>query len=469
MPLLPATVTKLRQRLAREQADGRVPSIVAGVVRDQELAWSNGRGTVGLEGVGPAEEIGFRIGSITKTFTAALIMQLRDAGRLGLDDTVEQHLPGTVVGDRTIAALLAHTAGLAAETTPPWWERTDGTARSLADVLGGAPVLHRQHEVYHYSNTGYGVLGEVVAALTGTSWREALIDRLLDPLGMRRTTLRPEVPHARGLAVHPWADLVTPEPEHDAGVLAPAGQLWSTLADLAVWAQVLAGDRPDVVAAATVEEMRGLAVVGDDAAGWSGGHGLGLQLLMDGVGSRAGKAPRRLAGHTGSMPGFVATLWVSPADRSAAMAMANVTSGPAISRLVADLIDIVAVAEPRLPDTWLPGSDADPRLLAVVGPWYWGPAAFALRLVGGRDLDLVSLAGRGRQSRFAATADGDVWTGRDGYYRGETLRMVRDAAGVPVHFDLGSFVFTREPYDPAAPVPGGGVGDDGWQAVPPTV
>ena len=465
MPLLPSTVTRVRHRLAQEQADGRAPAVVAGVVRDTELVWADGCGTTGLNGSGSAETLGFRIGSITKTFTAALVMQLRDEGRLALDERVEQHLPGTPVGDRTIASLLAHTAGLAAETTPPWWERTDGSDRSLAEVLGEAPLLQRQDEAYHYSNTGYAVLGEIVGALTGTSWSAALQEKLLTPLGMHRTTLRPEVPHARGLAIHPWADLVMAEPEHDAGVLAPAGQLWSTVSDLAVWAQVLAGDRPDVLAAATAEQMRGLAVVDDAAAGWTGGHGLGLQLVMDGTGSRAGGAPRRLAGHTGSMPGFVAALWVASDDRLAAMAMANATSGPKIPRLVADLVDIVATAEPRTPDAWVPRSDADPRLLAVTGPWYWGATPFALRLTAGRDLELVGLRGAGRESRFTATDDDDVWTGRDAYYRNETLRVLRDAGGRPTHLDLGSFVFTREPYDPTAPVPGG-VDEGGWRREP---
>lgn len=463
MPLLPTTAAALTRRLAREQVDGRAPSVVAGVVRDGTLAWADRAGTTGVPTDAPADDVQYRIGSITKTFTAALVMQLRDEGRLDLSDPVGRHLPGTPVGERTVAALLAHTAGVAAETTPPWWERSDGTSRSLADVLGEDPLLHREGEVYHYSNTGFGVLGELVAALTGTPWRDAVRERLLEPLHMTRTTLRPQAPAATGLAVHPWADLVQPEPEHDAGVLAPAGQLWSTLTDLAVWAEVLAGNRPDVVAGATAEQMRGLATVSDDATGWVAGHGLGLQLLLDGTGARVGGRPRRLAGHTGSMPGFVATLWLSPADELAGIAFANATSGPAIGRFVADLVDLVAVAEPVTPPAWTPDSDPDPALLAVAGPWYWGPTPFALRVTSGRDLDLVALRGTGRQSRFAATADPDVWTGLDGYHRGERLQVVRDGDGTPTHLDLGSFVFTRTPYDPAAPVPGG-VDPDGWRA-----
>lgn len=450
--LLPATRAALFRRVAREQYNGRAPSLVAGVVRAGELAWTGGRGSTGVVGGAPGADTQYRIGSVTKTFTAALVMQLRDAGRLRLTDTVDDHLPGTAVGDRRIAALLAHTAGVGAETAPPWWERTDGTARSLADVLGTDPAPLREGEAYHYSNLGYGVLGEVIAAITGTSWREAVRERLISPLGLERTTLRPVAPHANGLAVHPWADLVLTEPEEDAGMLAPAGQLWSTVADLATWAELLAGARPDVLAAATAAEMAGLATVSDDRTGWVGGHGLGLQLFRNGS--------RRLAGHTGSMPGFVATLWLSPDDGLAAMAMANATAGPAISRLVADLIELVAVAEPVEPDVWEPRSASDPHLLALVGPWYWGPTPFALRLMSGHDVELVALLGTGRQARFTP-AGPDMWTGVDGYYRGETLRAVRGPGAEVTHLELASFVFTRAPYAPEAPVPGG-VDGAGW-------
>lgn len=459
--LLPATDRALRRRLAIEQRDGRVPSLVAGVVRDGALVWSAARGETGLVGpdtAGPDTQ--YRIGSISKTFTAALVMQLRDEGRLELTDPVERHLPGTAVAQTRLAALLSHSGGLAAETTGPWWERTDGTDRSLAEVLGDAPRRHREGRLFHYSNLGYGVLGEVVAALTGSSWQVAVDQRLLAPLGMSRTTSGPVIPYARGLAVHPWADLVLAEPEHHAGVLAPAGQLWSTVADLARWTQVLAGDRGDVVAAATVAEMAEPAAVADTPTGWATAYGLGLQVFLDTAGSRAGGRPRRLVGHTGSMPGFLATLWLSPEDGVAAVAMANATAGPALSRFVADLVDIVAAAEPAIPAVWAPSSDPDPALLTMAGLWHWGPAPFAVRITRGRQLHLFPVRGAGRESAFRPIS-ADTWVGLDGYYRGETLRAHRDPAGRVTHLELASFVFTRAPYEPAAPVPGG-VDPGGW-------
>jgi hypothetical protein len=77
-------------------------------------------------------------------------------------------------------------------------------------------------------------------------------------------------------------------------------------------------------------------------------------------------------------------------------------------------------------------------------------------------LDLVALSGAGsRSAHFRRESDGS-WLGLNGYFNGETLRAVRDDAGRVTHLDIGSFVFTREPYDPDVPVPGG-VDPDGWR------
>jgi hypothetical protein len=167
-------------------------------------------------------------------------------------------------------------------------------------------------------------------------------------------------------------------------------------------------------------------------------------------------------GHSGSMPGFLATLCVSPADGVGGIALANATSGPDISGIASDLVSIVADNEPRLPARWKPLPEVDQALLALTGLWYWGPRAYALRLVADRGLELGPAAGRGRASRFRAEPDG-TWTGLDGYYTGETLRLVRGPDGAVDHLDLGSFVFTREPYGPGAP-PAARPDPEGWRA-----
>ncbi|MGW2655120.1 serine hydrolase domain-containing protein [Streptomyces sp. NPDC001478] len=452
-PLLPGTRRALLHRLATAQAEGRSPSMTAAVRRQGQIAWHGSRSCV--DGHAPDTDTQFRIGSLTKTFTAVLVLRLRDEGLLDLGDPLEKHLPGTGAGDVTVHQLLGHTAGLGAEAPAPWWERTPGTVRpGLAEVLEDRTGVHPTGRRHHYSNPGYTLLGSLVEAVRGDSWAEVLRREVLEPLGMHRTSAQPQVPHAGAWAVHPWADVLLPEPAEDLGLMAPAGQLWSTTADLLRFAAFLADGDDRVLSAASVAEMRapaGPPEPGDHA----GQYGLGLQVVRS--------KGRTLIGHTGSLPGFLAALWISVEDDVAAVVFANVTSGVAIGDVAADLVDIVAEAEPRIPEPWRPLPEVDQDLLALTGPWYWGPRANVLRLLPERGLELRPLNGQGRGARFLARPDG-TWTGLDGYYAGETLRVVRTADGRVSHLDLGSFVFTREPYAPESAVPGG-VDEGGWRGL----
>ncbi|WP_396041579.1 serine hydrolase domain-containing protein [Aeromicrobium sp. UC242_57] len=237
-----STTAALRQRLAAEQSRQRLPSVVAGLVRDGELIWSGGAGTLDARADGPAPsaDTQYRIGSISKTFVAVEVLRLRDAGQLDLADTIGTHLPELPFGHVTIAQLLSHTSGLQAETSGGWWERTAGGPWDEL-LAGGLNLRFTPGTTYHYTNVGYGVLGELITRLRGVPWHQAVQTGILDPLGMSRTTLRPVAPAAPGLAVHPLSDLVHVEPEHDAASMAPAGQLWSTVHDLATWAAFVAG------------------------------------------------------------------------------------------------------------------------------------------------------------------------------------------------------------------------------------
>ncbi|MFE0374040.1 serine hydrolase [Streptomyces inhibens] len=451
--LLPQTRRALLRRLAVGQAVGRAPSMMGVVVRDGRAVWTGARSSV--DGEVPHGDVQYRIGSITKTFVAVQVLRLRDEGLLGLDDPVGRHLEGTAVPDATIAQLLSHSSGLAAEPRGPWWERTAGELRpEPADLYGERPQRLPAGRQYHYSNTGYALLGALVERLRGgTPWGEVLRREVLEPLGMRRTALRPEMPHAGGWAVHPWADAMLPEPSEDTGLMGPAGQLWSTAEDLGRWAAFLLRGDERVLSAATLAEMRTPAVPPDGRA-WDTGYGLGLQLVR--------RDGRTLVGHTGSMPGFLATLWADVEEDVAGIVLANCTSGPAVPAIAADLTGIVIEHEPRIPEPWRPmPGPLDPELLALTGPWYWGANPHTLRLRAGRGLELAPLSAAGRASRFRAEEDG-TWTGLDGYYAGETLRVVRDRDGSVSHLDLGTFVFTRGPYEPSDPVPGG-VDPEGWR------
>ncbi|UFR03433.1 beta-lactamase family protein [Streptomyces sp. Go40/10] len=453
--LLPGTRRALLHRIAVAQAEGRAPSLVAAVVRDGQAVWHGARTSV--DGHGPDETVQYRIGSITKTFTAVLVMRLRDEGLLDLGDPLEKHLPGTGVGEATIAELLAHTAGLAAETPAPWWERTPGSLRpELSDVLGEQPLVHPVGRRHHYSNPGYTLLGALVEEVRGAPWEEVLRGEILEPLGLHRTSAQPVPPHAGGWAVHPWADALLPEPLEDLGRMASAGQLWSTTGDLARFAVFLARGDDRVLSAESVREMRTPAAPAEAADVLDGAtYGLGMQIQR--------RDGRLLVGHSGSLPGFLANVTISVDDDVAAVVLANCTSGLLVAAVGADLVRIVAEAEPRIPEPWRPLREVDPAVLELVGQWYWGTYAFGLRATADGLLALAPLAGGGRRARFRANGDG-TWTGLEGYYAGELLRPVRRPDGSLSHLDLGSFVFTRQPYEPGSSVPGG-VDPEGWRGI----
>lgn len=448
--LLPTTERALLRRLAEEQRGNRVPSLIAGVLRDGEPLWVDSRGFV--DGQPATTNTQYRVGSITKSLVGVLVMRLRDEGRVALSDRVDDHVPGTAVGNRTVAELLSHSSSLTAEPAGPWWERTPGTsAAELVSTIDESALRSEPDHVFHYSNIGFGLLGELVARHRGKHWVEVLQQEILDPLEMKRTTTSPFAPHAQGWAVHPWADVLLKEPAEDAGAMAPAGQLWSTMDDMMRWLRFITGDTGEVLHPDTVKEMRAPVSV-DDGNEWKAGYGLGFQLRRH--------RGRRLAGHTGSMPGFLATVFADPHEQEGVVFMANTTAG-VTSALVTDLLDVLSDHEPRIPDPWYPSSGIESSVLELTGQWYWGSVPYLLRILPNGLLDLFPTRGAGRASRFRANPDG-TWRGLDGYHAGETLRVGRAGDGTPTHLDLNTFIFTREPYDSEAPVPGG---VDGWHPV----
>ncbi|GAB3700902.1 serine hydrolase domain-containing protein [Mariniluteicoccus flavus] len=440
--IAPHTRTLLDHRLARAQAEVRVPSLAAGLVRGGELVWEGAVGTLDgrADGTPAAPGVQYRIGSLTKTFVGVLVLRLRDEGLLDLDDRFGEHVPGSPIDRVTIAQLLSHTAGVRAETDGPWWERTPGGDwDALAPTVTqrfGAGVRH------HYSNVGYAALGRLVEVHRGAAWHEVLAGELLQPLGMADTTTRPRPGAAPGLAVHPFADVLLAEPEHDAGAMAPAGQLWSTVADIGRWAAFLAGDTAGLLSPETLAEMLHPRVVVDSPGQpWASGHGLGWQIWNE--------DGRRIAGHGGSMPGFLAGLQVDLATGDGVVIFTNSTTGK-IGPVATELLDLLSAHEPHPVAPWSASGSVDD--LELVGTWHWGPSVTTGTLRG--EHFVLGDPGTGRGARFRRTGP-DAWEGLDGYYCGEPLQVVRRPDDTVSHLDVASFRFTRTPYDPAADVPGG--------------
>jgi CubicO group peptidase (beta-lactamase class C family) len=437
------TARRLDVLLAREQVRGRLPSVVGGVVRDGSLVWT---GSVNaLDGFETGPDVQYRIGSITKTLVAVLVLQLRNEGALDLNDRLDAHLPGIRYGDRTLRDLLGHASGMHSEPAGSWWERSPGVSfDELAERLGDVEPPFEAGATFHYTNVAYGLLGEVVARHRGTSWWEQVEERILRPLGMERTSYLPEAPAATGFSVHHYAGTLTEEPAHDAGAMAPAGQVWSTVRDLAKYAAFLAAGNDEVLPRATLDEMS-TPQSGARAAGLAAAHGLGFQLARGGSGL--------LFGHTGSMPGFLAGLFVDPVRRTGAVIMANATVGMRADGLAIDLLATLEELEGTVPAPWRPSSDVPPEVEEILGVWHWGNTAFAFSWTG-QEVAVTGLARKAEVYRFVPE-EGGTFRGTSGYHHGERLVVERNADGSINHLDCATFIYTRVPYDPAAPIPGG--------------
>lgn len=427
------TARRLQAELARRQVAGRVPSLVAGVVRDGELVWSGGYGD--LDGVADLADRQYRIGSITKTFTAVLVLQLVRDGRLDLARPASEVLGDVGYADRSLRALLSHSSGMQAEPTGSWWERSAGVPwEALVAANDGSDPVFEPGQQYHYSNLGFALLGEVAARLHGTSWFDAVRDHILEPLGLRRTTYLPTDPAAPGFSVDPYAGTLTREPATDTVAMAPAGQLWSTVGDLARYNAFLGAGHRDVLDLSWLE-LASHPQSGDRHDALESAYGLGFQLGRGGSGV--------LVGHTGSMPGFLAACLVDRPRRTGAVVLANATSGLAPGDLARTLLEELEDAEPTLPKAWRPTLDVPSVVSDVLGVWHWGNTMFVLELDSGE-----VVLGRNGEPWCAFELRGDAIVGTSGYLAGETLHVVRRDDGSVSHLVCATFVLTRTPYDP---------------------
>jgi len=416
-----ATPRGWQAALDQAQSSGRLPSIVGGVLQEGRLVWTGAAGdTAGVDRQ-------YRIGSITKTLTAVLVLQCRDEGLLDLDDPLGEHLAESGYRDATLRELLSHTSGMQAEPVGPWWERSPGVpVPALVSANDGTGRVLEPGAAFHYSNLGFALLGEVVARSRGADWWSLVERRLLEPLGMTRTTYDAQAPHAQGSSVDHFAGTRHDEPHADTGAMAPAGQLWSTIGDLARWLDFLATGHADVLARSTLVEMAQAAAPAQD-------YGLGLRLLT---------GPRGLlVGHTGSMPGFLATAFVDQDTREGVVALTNATTGVSTDRLALDLLE-GGDPDAGPVERWTPSTDVPDRVAELLGLWFWGNSALEMRWHNGL-LESRTLAPPELSDRYAVTPDRIV--GVEGYHLGETLQVHRAPDGSVAHLECTTFVYTRRP------------------------
>jgi CubicO group peptidase (beta-lactamase class C family) len=402
---------QLTEILRRGQARYRLPSVSAAVCRGAEVVWAD---TVGIaeERKDATTDTQYRIGSITKTFTAAAVMLLVEEGRVALDDPLGRHLREARFGDLTVRRLLAHSSGLQREPPGEVWESLEfpGGAELLAR-LADAELVLPAGERWHYSNLAYALLGELVARVAKTSFPTFVDERLIGPGGLRRTTWRSVEPAAHGYYVDPYARTLRPEPSLEGDGVEAVGSLWSTPSDLCRWAAHLA----------SIEAMHQVQIM-DDPEDWSLGHGLGLQLFRRG--------DRVFFGHGGAMPGFLAMLIGRRREGVGAALVTNAsTPATAVEEITAELVErsLELFAADREP--WHAESAPPPEVEELLGIWWTEGTPFVFWWEDGRLRARPTETDKPRAVSVFEPAGPDVFRVSEGRERGELLRVVRDAGG----------------------------------------
>jgi CubicO group peptidase (beta-lactamase class C family) len=439
MPDLPEGLAReLGSRLGRFQRDRRVPGVSAAVARRGAILWQEAVGAARLEdGTPVTPDTQFRVGSITKTFTAVALMQLRDEGALALDDRLGEHIEEAAHPGPTLRRLLAHSSGIQREPVGDVWETLESPEiEQLLERFEEAEQVLEPGRWFHYSNLAFALLGEVVARRAGKPYREVIQERILSPLGLERTTWSPVEPRAQGYLVEPYSDLARPERDDlDLRGEDAAGQLWSTTGDLCRWAAFLGAPDSTVLVPATAEEMRSVQVMTDDD--WHEAWGLGLGLTRSG--------DRILVGHSGGMPGHITGFVFSPKEGIAAAVLSNAYA-PSHEEAVSLAVTVMD-ALPARPEPWHADTEPVPdRIAGVLGRWWSEGEESIFSWRAGRLEARYTTAPAHEPPAVFAEEGPDRFRVESGTERGEILRVVRDESGEVVKLYWATYPFRREPF-----------------------
>jgi CubicO group peptidase (beta-lactamase class C family) len=438
MPVPEALAAELDRLLASAQAEQRMPSVAACVFRDGEVIWQRVLGVADVASARAATSNDvYRIGSITKTFTAVLIMQLVHAGRIDLEAPLRTYLPEAPVGP-TVRMALSHMTGVQREPPGEIWESMRPPSREeLIAGLEDAELVLRPGELWHYSNLVFALLGEIVMRVTGEAYGDVLQQRILDPLALTRTSLRPDAPKASPYYVDPYADTVRDEPDPQVTEsTGAAGWLWSTAADLARWGTFIADGHDDVLPRSTLDRMARPQTIVDEVK-WSLGWGLGLELYRRG--------DRVFAGHGGAMPGFLAGLVVQRAERTGAAVLTNTSAGAGPEALALDLAVSALEALPQTPTLWEPAAAIPAAVEGMLGLWWTEGEEIVLAMREGRFKATLLGGAPGRNVSWFEADGPDRWRVVEGRERGELLRAVRAEDGTVEKLYFATYPLTRTP------------------------
>ncbi len=333
-PEISATLALADARLDYERRTRKIPGLSAGIVYDQGLIWTKGYGFANLEKQIPADDHSvYRIASITKLFTSTMMMLLRDAGQVNLDDPIEKYLPEFKIRSPfadarppTFRMVAAHASGLPREGAQQGWATMDmPTSEELLASLANSEMHMPTMTAPKYSNLGVAILGYALGKIAGQPYDTFVKERILTPLGMNDSGYERSAYDDDHYAVGYYEDkgAMKASPDWEEHGFRPAGGMYSTVADISRFIALQFTDAPasaggaQILGSSTLREMHMPAnVTPDFASGY--GLGFGIQRV----------ANYKVIGHSGGLPGYTTNITLIPAHKLATIVFTNTGTDP---------------------------------------------------------------------------------------------------------------------------------------------
>lgn len=344
-----------------------LPGGSAAIIFDQEVIWSKGFGYADLEKKTPSTpQTLYRVGSITKLFTATMLMQLRDAGKLQLDDPIEKYLPTFKLKSKfantrppTFREVVAHMGGIPREAPLDYWyTQKFPTIEEIMASLDQTELTFPPMTEFKYSNLGIAVLGHALETIAGQPYREYVKEHVLQPLGMQASDfeLDPETEKqmATGYALEPGkAPEAVGQPSISGFIY--AGQLISSVSEMASFISLQFRDAPhdssesEVLSSSSLREMHAPVFINPD---WKSGKGIGWAIEHT--------DNYTAIGHGGSVTGFNSSIELIPELKLGVALFVNAYANPWLTTI--NILDLLtpsvkkwrdqeeASHEPGLPD-----------------------------------------------------------------------------------------------------------------------
>ena len=396
--------------------DGSGPGAAVIVVKDGKVLLRDARGLANVElGVPLAPDSVFRIGSVTKQFTAAAILMLVQEGKLAVGDPITKYLPDYPVQGRTITVehLLTHTSGIKSYTGMLAWRGIiplDKNVREMIDIFKDQPMEFEPGERWAYNNSGYFLLGAIIEKVSGKSYESFVKERIFEPLQMKQSYYDrpgPIIPkraagYSRLGTSAQNAEYLSMTQPYSAGALA------STVDDLAKWDAALYGDSP-LTAASRAQMFKPYALKAGESAHY--GYGWMIGRYRD----------TAVVEHGGGINGFTCHVVRMP-DARVYVALLTNAGGGASPQSHARRLATIALGQPLAATDTLP---SEPVLEQYVGRYHSDGPPPVVR-------EVTRQGARLSMQRPGAPPSELVALAPDTFYARESLALVtfqRDASG----------------------------------------